>query len=124
MATTRSTAPFESIFMDFIGPFRDCTPKGDSHTYKHILTIIYCFSHFVGLEPTEDTSAYTVAKILFNSCVCCFGIPKLLTSDGGFPFASTTMAEVARLLQFEHHISAPYHPEGHEADGRANYTIT
>ena len=124
MATTRSTAPFEYIFMDFIGPFRDCTPKGDSHTYKHIVTIIDRFSHFVVREPTEDTSAHTVAKILFNSWICCFGIPKLLTSDGGSPFASTTMAEVARLLQFEHHISAPYHPDGHEAVERANYTIT
>jgi len=117
IASTRASAPFESIFMEFIGPLK---PSG---CYKHILNIIDRFSHFIVLVPTSTTSAQVVAEALYNNWFCSFGVPRFLTTDGGSAFTASVMADVVDTLNIRHHISAPYHPEGHGAVERANHTV-
>jgi hypothetical protein len=115
--STRSSSPFESVFMDFIGPLRECNGN------KHILNMVDRFSHFIVLVPAPTTSARVVVDALFTHWICSFGVPRFITSDGGSAFASEMMSKVTELLNIEHHISAPYHPEGHGAVERANYTV-
>ena len=115
--STRSEAPFESVFMDFIGPLRE------SKGYKFILNLVDRFSHFIVLVPAFETTAAVVVDALFSQWICVFGVPLFITTDGGSAFASSSMAHVADLLNIKHHISAPYHPEGHGAVERANYTV-
>ena len=117
MASTRATAPFESLFMDFIGPLRE------SNGLKHILVMIDRFSHAVQLVATADVTAATTAKHLYEDWICLYGVPKLLTTDGGSGMDNYLMADVLEKLNVQHHVSAPHHPEGHGAVERTNYTV-
>ena len=103
--------------MDFIGPLRE------SNGFKHILNMIDRFSHFIVLVPVATTSARVVVDSLFQHWICSFGVPRFLTTDGGSSFVSESMAQVSQLLEIDHHISAPYHPEGHGIVERANHTV-
>ena len=117
MLSTRSNYPFESVFMDFIGPLRP------SNGMKYILNIIDRFSRFIVLVPTPSTTAAVCANAFYNHWICSFGVPKFMTTDGGSTFTSNIMTDMTQLLSINHHISAPHHPEGHGAVERANYTV-
>ena len=117
MASTCAHLPFESIFMDYLGPLRS------SEGHHYILVIIDRFSHFVHLTAAKTTCAAPTVETLFNEWICQFGLPKLITSDGGSAFANEHMARITELLNINHHVSAPYHPEGHGPVEHANYDI-
>ena len=117
LSSTMASYPFESVFIDFLGPLR----RVDG--YLHVLVMIDRFSHYLVLIPTKDTCADTVVHALFTCWICRFGIPKFLTSDGASAFSGKEMQDVSDKLNIQHHISAPYHPEGHGAVERANYSV-
>ena len=117
MYTTMSLAPFDSIFVDFIGPLRE------DHGFKYILNIIDRFSRYLVLTPCMDTEAKTAVHALYFDWICFFGIPKLITSDGGSCFTARLWKQVINDLRIKHHVSAPYHPEGHGAVERSNRTV-
>ena len=117
LASTRASAPMESVFADFIGPLRL------SSGHRYILVMVDRFSHYCCLVPTKDTSAQTAADGLLNAWICRFGLFRLLTTDGGSSFSAATFKDALALLESNHHISAPYHPEGHGVVERLNYDI-
>lgn len=116
--STRANFPFESIMLDYVGPLRD------SGGYKYILTIVDRFSHWLVLAPTQDTTAETTTWHIWNSWICVNGVPTRMTSDGGSAFMSRLLEKVTDLLNIQHHLSCPGHPEGHGAVERANHTVT
>ena len=118
MASTAAKQPYESVFVDYLGPLRI-----SSEGFKYILVMIDRFSHEVSLEATKDTTANTTTLLFHDSWICRFGIPRMVTTDGGSSFAATTFAEFLALLRSKHHISAPYHPEGHGAVERVNSDV-
>jgi hypothetical protein len=67
--TTSSYYPFEVLMMDSIGPL-----PVDSTGMKYILVIICCFSRYVMLVPTPDTTAISAARALL-AFTSRFGIP-------------------------------------------------
>ena len=117
MLSTMSNYPFESVLLDFIGPLRENEGK------KYILVCIDRFSRYLNLFATESTAAVAVATNFFQKWICTFGIPALLTTDGGSSFTARMMKELIDILKIEHHISAAYHPQGHGTVERANYSI-
>ena len=119
ICSTRASKPFESVFIDYVGPFR-----ANSDGSAYVLTIIDRFSHYVVLTATPDTTADTTITILWNRWICVFGAMELLTSDGGSSFNNTKMKDICKLLGTTHHISASGHPEGHGAVERVNHVVT
>ncbi len=117
LASTRSTRPFESVFIDFLGPL----PR--SGNYNYVLVCLDRFSHWIELTPTDSTSTDAAMKTIFYNWICRHGAMRLLTSDGGPPFTSEGVREMLDSLKVEHHISAAYHPEGHGAVEVAMYAI-
>ncbi len=109
--STAAYLPFDSVFMDFIGPFPK-TALGN----KHIFVVTDRFSHFTILNPVPDTKAPRAAENFYRNWICTVAsIPRLITSDGGKAFTSTCFQSLVRILQTEHHISSPHHAEGHGA---------
>jgi hypothetical protein len=117
LASTAAEFPFESVFVDFIGPL----PKIGE--YEYILVCIDRFSHEIVLEAARSTSAQETAKLLVDRWVAQAGCPRLITSDGGPPFTSTVIVDLLEELKIKHHVSAPYHPEGHGAVERVNRDV-
>ena len=119
LASTRSHAPYDSIFIDYLGPL---TQIGE---LNHILVMADRFSRELVLEATGEPDATTTARLLYERWFCVKGIPKFITSDGASHFTEHDhMEELTRILHVNHHISAPYHPEGHSAVERQIYTVT
>jgi transposase InsO family protein len=81
------------------------------------------FSHELSLTATKDVTAETAAQAFFEGWVCRAGPPKRITSDGGNAFIADKLKSICTILNIEHHISAPYHYEGHGAVERANRDI-
>jgi hypothetical protein len=115
--STQAEFPFESVFLDFIGPLK---PSKDN---RYILTIVDRFSHWLHLKATPAATAEMASETLFNEWFCIHGLPKLLTSDGGSTFTAKIFEDMTQSLKVDHHISAPLHPEGHGSVERANHSI-
>jgi transposase InsO family protein len=94
MPTTllEATAPNETWCIDYKGHFR----LGDG-SYCYPLTITDQFSRFVvcceGMGAISDDAARAQCLETFGT----FGLPKVMRSDNGTPFASTGLAGLTRL---------------------------
>ncbi len=115
--TTRASAPFESVFIDYLGPLREQSNK------SYVFAAVDRFSHYVVLAATADTSAATTVALLWELWITRFGPPSRLTSDGASAFTGRALTAVTDRLKIDHHVSCPGHPEGHGAVERANLTI-
>jgi hypothetical protein len=110
--------PWDSIGMDFIGPFREC------EGFNYILVAIDRFSSMVHLIPTTTTvTALGVANLYVREIVRLHGLPKSIVSDRDSKFTSTFWKELHRILGTSLKKSTAFHPQTDGATERANRTI-
>lgn len=87
-----ATAPNEIWTTDFKGPFR----TGDAR-WCYPLTIVDGFSRYViacrGLRAPTTTDAIAVFRRAFRT----YGLPTVIRSDNGEPFAAVSLARLSRL---------------------------
>lgn len=102
--TSTATYAFEKIFMDIVGPL-----PMDYDGNKYVLTIQCELSKFIEAYPLANKDTVSVAKALVNNFILRFGIPRIIASDRGKEFISTTMEEVCKLLEIEKLSSTAYH---------------
>ena len=118
VGNTRSQFPFQSVFIDFIGPL----PEVEGFLY--VLVFADRFSGWCALTATTDVSAATLQLAFVDrwlGTVC--SVPEYVTSDGGGAFIADTVKEMLANLGISHRISLPYHPESHGSVERMNYVI-
>jgi len=104
LAELPARAMHEGWYVDFSGPF----PRNE-----YIMGIVDRFSHWCWLFVTEDVKASTAAELLFSVIVDSCHWPCFVTSDGGSSFTATVFGNVCKILEVEHHVTLPHHPEGH-----------
>jgi len=123
LASTAATKRFKSIMVDYIGPisFGEEDPVHPI-PYHYILVILDRFSELVELIASNDTTAETTAQCFVDDWFNRYGIPELITTDGGSSFAGQVEKLIA-FVQARHHISAPLHPEGHGSVERKNRDV-
>ena len=61
-----------------MGPLPE-TKRGN----KYILVLTDLFTKWVEAIPLKETSAETLAGVLYNEFICRFGLPKYIHSDQG-----------------------------------------
>ena len=96
--------PFETISIDFCGPFR---PNAQGKRY--ILGIIDHCSRYISLSAVRNQDETTTSKILMNNWILKFGAPKQILSDCGKTFESRIIKELAEKYQIKLQYSSPYH---------------
>ena len=98
--------PWESIGMDFIGPF----PESQGCNY---LWVIVCrLTSRVHVVPIKTTTTATELSWLFvKEIVRLHGLPKSIVSDRDSKFTSRWWREVHRLLGAKLLMSTSFHPE-------------
>lgn len=106
VVTTTATSAFEKVFIDIVGPL-----DTDSDGYTYILTVQCELSKYVEAYPLHRKDTVSVARALVNNFILRYGIPKIIASDRGTEFISSTMEEVCKLLQIEKIHSTAYHHE-------------
>jgi hypothetical protein len=115
--------PWESIAMDFVGPFPEITENGVSYNY---LWVVLChLTSIVHLIPVHtSTTAPELAWIFVRDIVRLHGLPKTIVSDRDSKFTSKFWTETHRILGVKLLLSTSFHPQTDGSSERANQTIT
>ena len=107
MGSTAAKEVNESLFMDHMGPLRE------ENGFKFLLVMVDRFSGFVIAVPVTDTTAVTTVQAFWDRWRSVFGVPRLMTSDGGPAFANAEFKDLSAIILTRHKITVPYAPEGH-----------
>ena len=112
--TTGSYEPFERINIDTIGPL-----PTDEYGNSYIIVIIDCFSRFLELYPTKDTTAKSAADALLQT-MGRFGNPSQILSDRGSQFVNSLIKEYLQNIGVEQISTMAYSKEENSIVERAN----
>jgi hypothetical protein len=111
--------PWDSVGMDFVGPFPPCLG------YNYMLVVICRLTSMVALIPMKvtDTSS-DVAWMFVRDIVRLHGIPRSIVSDRDSKFTSKFWRELHRLTGSKLMMSTVFHPQTDGASERAIRNIT
>jgi hypothetical protein len=111
--------PWDSIGMDFVGPF----PESRGHDY---LWVVICrLTSMVHLIPINTTTkASELAAIYNREVVRLHGLPSSIVSDRDSKFTSKFWREVHRLLGTKLLMSTAFHPQTDGASERAIQSVS
>jgi transposase InsO family protein len=115
--TTAVQQPFETLFIDAVGPL----PR-DAAGNSSVLVLIDAFTRFVELVPCPDASALSAAKAIL-SVVGRWGVPRVLCSDQGSQFTAEVIAQLCKFLEIEQSFSIPYRPQSQGKVERVNQEV-
>lgn len=110
--------PWESIGMDFIGPFPE------SQGYDYLWVVLCRLTSRVHVIPvTTTTTATQLSWIYIKEIVRLHGLPSSIVSDRDSKFTSRWWREVHRLLGAKLLMSTSFHPQTDGATERVNRSI-
>ncbi|KAL1938571.1 hypothetical protein VTO73DRAFT_11594 [Trametes versicolor] len=106
--------PFQSIGMDFVGPFPD------ARGFNYMLVVICRLTSMVHLIPCRVTdTAAMIAHYYVRDVVRLHGLPETIVSDRDSKFTSAFWREVHRVLGTKLLMSTVFHPQTDGASERA-----
>ncbi|AAB48112.1 pro-pol protein, partial [Human spumaretrovirus] len=111
----RPQKPFDKFFIDYIGPLPP------SQGYLYVLVVVDGMTGFTWLYPTKAPSTSATVKSL--NVLTSIAIPKVIHSDQGAAFTSSTFAEWAKERGIHLEFSTPYHPQSGSKVERKNSDI-
>ena len=110
--------PFESVQVDFVGPFN--TSKSGN---KHIIVYTDSLTKWVEASAVPTTSAEHAIRTLFEQVIARHSCPRRLLSDLGKAFISNMLTELCKILEVDKRFSSAYHPMTQGQCERLNGTI-
>ncbi|CAN6718900.1 unnamed protein product [Malus baccata var. baccata] len=96
---------FDVLGIDFMGPFPS------SHGFLYILLAVDYVSKWVEAKATRTNDSKVVAEFVKSNIFARFGMPRVLTSDGGSHFCNRTIKALLKKYNVTHRVSTPYHPQ-------------
>ena len=112
------TEPWESIGMDFIGPFPE------SRGYNYLWVVICRLTSMVHLIPIRTTmTASELSSIYIREIVRLHGLPSSIVSDRDSKFTSKWWKEVHRILGAKLLMSTAFHPQTDGATEQMNCSV-
>ena len=115
--TTGAYDLMQRINIDTIGPL-----PTDIYGYEYIIVVIDCFSRWVELYPSVDTSAHSAAKALLQFTGR-FGIPSQIISDNGPQYHNELIQQFCTLTGSQQLLTVPYSKEENSIVERANKEV-
>ena len=110
--------PWDSIGMDFIGPFPE------SEGFNYLWVVICRLSSMVHLIPVNTTTTATeLSSIYIREVVRLHGLPASIVCDRDPKFTSKWWRELQRLLGTKLLMSTSFHPQTDGATERVNRSI-
>ncbi|MCO5612502.1 hypothetical protein L7F22_066770 [Adiantum nelumboides] len=101
-----SYGPFEKRGIDAIGPL----PRTNSGKLYIIMGVDY-MTRWAEATTSARITAKEVAKFVYESICCKFGVPLEILSDRGPGFRGDLVGELMKKLGIERRHSTPYYPQ-------------
>jgi len=108
LQSVREIWEFEKWVVDFIGPINTSTKRSKA---RYIITTIDYLTRWAEAKVVQNCSTYTTARFIFENIIAWFGCPRILTSDQGSQFISSTIATLTTKFFIHHHKLISYHPQ-------------
>ena len=99
-----SSSPREIVCLDYLSLERS---KGG---HENILVITEHFSRYAQAIPTQNQTAKTTARVLFDNFIVHYGFPARIHSDQGKNFESHLIKELCQIARVEKSRKTPYIP--------------
>ncbi|KAK7159830.1 hypothetical protein R3I94_005997 [Phoxinus phoxinus] len=116
LVNIQTSRPLELVCMDFL------SLEPDRSNTSNILVITDHFTKYAVAVPTQNQTARTVAKSLWENFLVHYGFPEKLHSDQGPDFESRTIKELCHVAGIHKIRTTPYHPRGNPVE-RFNRTL-
>ena len=94
--TTACYEPMKRTQVDTFGPI-----PADEDGNCFILAIICCFTRWVSLYPTKDTTAKSCVDAMLQH-VGTFGTPSQIITDNGTQFVNELVTELLKIIGVQH----------------------
>jgi hypothetical protein len=95
---------FDVWGIDLMGPFTN------SNGYEHILVMVDYVSKWVEAITFRRASTEEYISIIKNVIFPCYGVLRVLISDGGKHFTGNNFRKCLSKLVIEHRVTMAYHP--------------
>ena len=115
--TTASYSMMDRVAIDTIGPL-----PADVNDNKYIIVAIDCFSRYIELYPSKDTTALTAATALYE-WASRYGIPSQIKTDNGTQYNNRLIAAFCALYDIDHDLINAYSHEENGLVERANRSV-
>ena len=104
------TQPMELVHVDYVG-MEVTVAAQEKPVVKNVLVVVDHFTRYVQAFVTNNHTAHTTARVLYNNFFSIFGFPQKLMSDQGTEFTGDVIATMCKLLGIEKIRTMPYHPQ-------------
>lgn len=118
LASFPPTERFEHLHVDIVGPL-PTSPQG----YRYLVTMIDRTTRWPEAIPTDDTSAESIAKIIYENWITRFGSPKTITTDQGRNFESSLFHKLLQTMGIQKTRTTAYHPQSNGVVERFHRTL-
>ena len=116
------TQPMELVHVDYVG-MEVTMAAQEKPVVKNVLVVVDHFTRFVQAFVTNNHTAHTTARVLYNNFFSVFGFPQRLMSDQGTEFTGDVIAAMCKLLGIEKVRTTPYHPQSNRSAERVHQTL-
>ena len=116
------TQPMELVHVDYVG-MEVTVAAQEKPVVRNVLVIVDHFTRYVQAFVTNNHTAYTTARVLYNNFFSVFGFPQKLMSDQGTEFTGDVIAAMCKLLGIEKIRTMPYHPQTNGSAERVHQTL-
>ena len=116
------TEPMELVHIDYVG-MEVTVSTQKKPVVKNVLVIVDHFTRYVQAYVTQNQTARTTARVLYNEYFSVFGFPQRLVSDQGTGFTSKVIAAMCSLLGIEKIRTILYHPQSNGSAERVHQTL-
>ena len=90
---------------------------------KFLIVAVDYFTKWVEAEAVSRISADRVRRFYWRSIICRFGLPRVIVSDNGAQFASTSVVEFCKDLGIQNRFISVEHPQANGQVESANKVI-
>jgi hypothetical protein len=92
--------PMEHVHIDLFGPYKDLSKRkrGEKELDKvYVMLCIDYFTKVAEMTPIDDKLPTTTAHAFYNSWICRYGTPAVVTTDNGPEFLGEFVHMLSRL---------------------------
>jgi hypothetical protein len=118
MGHLRSGAPWDTLGIDYLGPFPK-SPRGN----KYIMVLTDHFSKYVEVIPVPNQHAEECATRIVNDVIARWGAPLNIHTDQGSTFESKVFRKLCSILEVRKSRCSPRNPKGNGVTERFNRTL-